>query len=165
VAKVSVDAADTLLSLLGSTEGVPAALAEIQLREGQTGPSPSTLQILAGQARGDVAEETKGFQYPAAFVYCDRVVNSQREKFRKFSGEARLNVEVRVSGSHLDGLERSLERCVDAVTEVLGRSHGDWGRGVHYSGAYEVEFEPVKHGGRNYIQTARVVLEVSVSQD
>ena len=93
------------------------------------------------------------------------MVNSQREKFRKFSGRARLNIEIKVSHTRSEGLERSLETYVDAVTEVLHRSQGDWGRGLGYSGAYEVHFEAVTQGGRNFLQTAKVVLEVDVSQN
>ena len=71
---------------------------------------------------------------------------------------------ARVSESRLERLERKLETYVDAATEVLHQSQGDWGRGVSYSGSYEAVFEAVKRGGRNYLHTAKVVLEVDVSQ-
>jgi hypothetical protein len=165
VASISIDAADTLLTLLRSTEGVTAAIAEIQLRENRTVPELAGSQMIAAHMDKEVAEQGRGLQYPVLFVYCDRVMNSQREKFRKFSGRARLNIEIKVSNSREEGLGRGLETYVDAVTEVLHRSHGDWGGGVSYSGAYEVHFEAAKKGGRNFLQTAKVVLEVDVSRD
>jgi len=165
VASISADAAATLLSLLRSAQGVPAAIAEIQIRENRSVPELAESQMLAGHLDKGVAEEGRGLQYPALFVYCDRVTNSQREKFRKFSGRARLNIEIKVSSTRGEGLERNLETYVDAVTEVLHGSHGDWGRGVSYSGAYEVHFDAAKRGGKNFLQTAKVVLEVEVSQN
>ena len=165
MASISIDAADTLLSLLRSGQGIPAAMAEIQVRENRSVPELAGAQMLSGHLDKDVAEQGRGVPYPALFVYCDRVVNSQREKFRRFSGRARLNIEIRVSGTRCEGLERELETYVDAVTEVLHRSQGDWGQGASYSGAYEVHVEAVKRGGKNFLQTAKVVLEVDVSQN
>jgi hypothetical protein len=140
-------------------------MAEIQLRDSRPVPELSEAQMLGGNLGGESAEQPRSLQYPALLVYCDKVINSQREKFRKFSGKARLNVEIKVSDNRPDGLGLSLETCVDAVTEVLHRSQGDWGQGMSYSGAYEVQFEPVKRGGKNFVQTGKVVLEVDVSQD
>lgn len=165
MASISIDTADTLLSLLRSTHGVAASIAEIQLRENRTVSELAGSQMIAGHIDKEVAEQGGGLQYPNLFVYCDRVTNSQREKFRRFSGRARLNIEIKVSSSRAEGLGRSLETYVDAVTEVLHRSQGDWGGGVSYSGMYEVGFEAVKKGGRNFLQTAKVVLEVEVSRD
>jgi hypothetical protein len=101
--------------------------------------------------------------YPALHVMCERVSNELREKFRTFSGTAGLAIEVRVSHDRAEALEEQLHACVDAVTAVLDRSRGEWQQGIFFSGAYEVAFAPVKRGGRNYVQTARVRLNVNVS--
>jgi hypothetical protein len=165
VAKISVDAADTLLSLLRSSQGIPAAIAEIKSRDAMTVPELGESQMLPGHVGGNLAEEGRGFQYPILYVYCDKVKNAHVEKFRKFSGTARLNIEIRVSGTRVEGLERDLATYVDAVTEVLHRCEGDWGLGLSFSGAYEVGIEAVQQGAKNFRQTAKVVLEVDVSQD
>jgi hypothetical protein len=52
---------------------------------------------------------------------------------------------------------------VDAVCALLGDSRGDWGDGASYSGGYQVDYEPVVKGGKNFVQRAKVnfVLELS----
>jgi hypothetical protein len=52
---------------------------------------------------------------------------------------------------------------VDAITQVLDKSRGDWGDGVFFDGGYEVTFGGVKHGGRNFLQIAKVVFALEIS--
>ena len=164
MANVSIETAETLLSLLRAQSGMNASIGEIAMEEGAALPELGPSQILSGNASGDLAEKGHRLRYPAVFVYCDKLTNSLREKFRRFSGTARLNVEIRVSQTSLEGLERSVQRYVNAATEVLHNSRGDWGRGISYGGGYQVEFAAAKAGGKNFVQTAKVVLEVEVSQ-
>jgi hypothetical protein len=49
------------------------------------------------------------------------------------------------------------------VVAVLDANRGNWGEGMFFTGGYEVKFEPVQHGGRNFLQIARVVFEVDGS--
>lgn len=163
MAQVAGLATRTLAGLLASEEGMAKALAEIRLRENVAIPELDETRLFLENASREVAERGQTFRYPAIYVYCDRVRNLQREKFRSFSGTARLNIEVRVSGERLAGLEQQLGLYVDAITEVLHQSHGDWGNGVFYGGGYEIQFEGAKPGGRSYIQSARVVFDVDVS--
>jgi hypothetical protein len=72
-------------------------------------------------------------------------------------------MEVRSSQDRLEGLERQVQLYVDAVTAVLDRRRGDWGDGLFYGGGYEAAFGPVKRGGKNYVQTAKITIEVDVS--
>jgi hypothetical protein len=51
------------------------------------------------------------------------------------------------------------------VTEVLENKRGSWGQGVCYLGGYEVSFPAVKHGGRNFLQTAKVTFELEVTSN
>ena len=78
-------------------------------------------------------------------------------------GEAHLVVEVRLSQDRLDDLETRMQLYVDAVTRVLDEHRGDWGNGIFYCGGYEVDYGPVKHGGRNFLQTAKINLTVEIS--
>ena len=111
----------------------------------------------------DVAEKTSGVRYPVVYVYCEKVVNDLREKFRTFSGTAELSVDIRVSHEHMDDLQGLLQAYVEAVTDVLDKRRGQWAKGVFYSGGYEIHFGPIKRGGRNFIQSAKVDLTVNVS--
>lgn len=165
MAQAGMLAAQTLLSLLRSAEGVNASVAAISLRENVALAPLDVARIYGQQVARDIAERAQTFQYPVIYVYCDRVQNVLREKFSRFSGTARLNVEVRVSQDRLDGLERQLQLYVDAITDVLGRVRGCWGAGVHYAGGYEVKFDGARPGGRSYVQGATVTLEVDVTME
>lgn len=144
-----------------------------------TGLSPVIGQIAAdtGIALAPVAPATVVFQntpaalaekhlvakYPAVHVYVDRVQNLLFEKFRTFSGKVRTVAEVRTSQDRVEGLEEQLRLYVDAVTQLLDANRGSWGQGMFYTGLYEVRFDPVQQGGRNFLQTAKVIFEVDLS--
>ena len=140
------------------------AVEDINSLKGETGvpayrfPAASSAKRRSGP---DGASET--VNYPAVNVYCERLVNALTEKSRSFSGSAQMIVEVRHSHDRLEGLQDALELYTDAVTETLSASRGDWGNGMFYAGGYEVSFAAVKHGGRNFIQTAKIALEIGVS--
>jgi len=112
----------------------------------------------------ELTERAKIVKYPVIHVYVDRVRNQLTEKFRVFSGKARTVAEVRVSEDRLEGVEEQLRLYVDAITGVLDANRGSWGEGAFFAGGYEVAFEPVKHGGKNFIQTAKVSFEVDLSK-
>ena len=121
------------------------------------------IPIRAQNVAADLAELGEAVRYPAIQVYCEKVVNSLTEKFRTFSGTAQMAAEVRHSQDRLQGLQEGLEACADALTQVLDGNRGDWGSGMYYAGGYQVAFGAVKHGGKNYIQVAKVTFEIGVS--
>jgi hypothetical protein len=113
----------------------------------------------------DLAEKTAGAKYPSVHVHCDKIVNDQAEKFRTFSGRVQIAVEARLSQDRLEGLSRAVDEFVDTVGEALRANRGDWGDGMFYGGRYEVAFGAVKHGGRNFIQAAKVTFDIGVTKD
>jgi hypothetical protein len=120
--------------------------------------------ILAQNVSADISEKTGHAHYPALLVYCDKMSNTLKEKFRRFSGKAHIVVEVRYSQDGLDTIESNLQVYVDAVCALLDDSRGDWGGGSFYTGGYEVGYEPVARGGKNFLQRAKVGFEVEVSK-
>lgn len=128
-------------------------------------PAFGSVEVLQQHVAAEIAERAGSVRYPVAYVYCDRVLNPLREKFRTFSGTAQLNVEVRVSHDHIGELQKQLQMCVEAVTNVLDGRRGAWSAGLFYGGGYEIAIGPVKKGGRNFIQSAVVRLEVHISVD
>ncbi len=152
------------LELLSGESGVGNALTQAAEAAGITMPPISAGQIIAQNVAADVTEKTAGAKYPAVHVYCEKVTNSLREKFRRFSGTVRMVAEARMSQDRLEGLEQRSQTLADAITDVLDQSRGDWGQGMFYSGGYELSFTPVKHGGRNFIQIVKISFEVDVSQ-
>ncbi len=120
--------------------------------------------ILAQNASVEISEKTGQAHYPALLVYCDKVSNTLKERFRQFSGRAHMVVEVRHSQDQLTAIEANLSTYVDGVCALLDDSRGDWGGGAIYAGGYEVSYEAVARGGRNFLQRAKVGFDVEVSQ-
>jgi hypothetical protein len=144
--------------------GVNSSLAALT-QAGSALASPlDSAQVRSQNVAADVAERSTTVQYPAVNVYCEKIANTLKEKFRTFSGNVLMAIELRHSQDRLDGLQDSLELYTDALTEVLNTGRGDWGDGMFYGGAYEVSFGPVKKGGKNYIQVAKVTFEIGVSR-
>jgi hypothetical protein len=112
----------------------------------------------------EIFERSRVVKYPLIQVYSDRVRNLLTEKFRTFSGKVRTVAEIRVSQDRIGGLEDQLRLYVDAVTQILDSNRGSWGQGAFYTGGYEATFDPVKQGGKNFLQVAKVVFEVDLSQ-
>jgi hypothetical protein len=120
--------------------------------------------IRAQNASADISEKAGQAHYPALLVYCDKMSNTLKEKFRQFSGKAHMVVEVRHSQDGLETIEANLQTYVDAVCALLDDSRGDWGDGAFYTGGYDVAYEPVARGGKNFLQRAKVGFDVEVSK-
>ena len=154
-------ATDKIIGYLTSETGLSASLAELSDEPAMTFDG---FRVHASNAAPDLAEKTVGAKYPAVYVYCDRLFNTMTEKFRRFSGRVQAVVDVRLTLHRLETLSETVELYVDAVVDVLARSRGDWGDGLFYAGKYEVVFAPVKHGGKNFLATAKVVFDIEVSK-
>ena len=156
-------AAGKVIQRMTATTGVNASLAALTLGGGPEAATFVAAQIRAQNVAADLAERGDAVVYPAVNVYCEKIVNSLVEKFRSFSGTLQMAVELRASQDRLSGLQDGLELYADAVTQVLDANRGDWADGMYYAGGYQVAFSAVKHGGKNYIQTAKVTFEIGVS--
>ena len=148
-----------------SAGGVAGALEAFAAQQGISLPAIATQQIIAQNVSAEVADLSTVTTYPLVYVYCAKVVNELREKFRTFSGDAQMAIEVRISQDRLDQIETNLQAYVDAVTQVLDGSRGDWGDGFFFDGEYEITFGGVKHGGRNFLQAAKIGFVLEISAD
>jgi hypothetical protein len=163
VAQVGNLCTKRVTEILVEPTGLPFHAAEVLQREGIECGEILASQIVAQNVAFELAERTAGVKYPAFYVYCDKITNQLREKFRTVSGSARMGIEARVSRDRLESVEGELQSYVEAVTRVLDSHRGDWAQGIFFGGAYEVIFAAVKHGGRNFVQTAKVVFDLEVS--
>jgi hypothetical protein len=149
--------------LTSEVDGVNVRVAAIETAD----PSVQTIgiqTIVAQNASVDISEKTGHAHYPAVLVYCDKLSNTLKEKFRQFSGKAHIVVEVRHSQDQLTAIEANLSSYVDSVCALLDDSRGDWGGGAVYGGGYEVSYEAVGRGGKNFLQRAKVGFDVEVSK-
>jgi hypothetical protein len=162
-ARIGSAATAKVMQLIAGPSGLNSSIATLT----DTVPAEAPLaaaQVRAQNVSADLAERSGGVKYPAVQVYCEKVVNDLREKFRSFSGKLHMAIEVRHSQDRLEGLEDALELYADAATRALNAARGDWGDGMFYGGGYEVSFGAVKHGGKNLIQVAKVTFEIGVSR-
>jgi hypothetical protein len=159
----SVAARKVVEFLSAGESGVSAMIAEIAEESGVALSPIRPAQVVNQNVSFDLSERSQAVKYPAVHVYTDRIRNLLTEKFRRFSGKVRTVAEVRVSQDRIEGIEEKLRLYVEAVTRVLDRQRGDWGEGAFFNGQYEVTVDPIKHGGKNFIQAARVVFEVDMS--
>lgn len=152
-----------LATVLRAPDGLPYALEQMSLGSQMALPIAANLKVSEQNLAIDLAEKTSGGGYPVVHVFCERVENTLREKFRTFSGTSQVVAEIRVTHEHLDKLGEMLHLLVDGVTDVLDRSRGRWSDGMSYAGGYDVEFLPVKSGGKRFVQAAKVRLQVNLS--
>ncbi len=154
-----------LLQFLETPAGLCENVAAVAELQGITLAPIDAKQIFAQNVAQAVVERSVDLKYPSLFVYCEKMSNDLREKFRTFSGKANLTIEVRVSQDRIEGLENLLQSYVDVVTRILDQNRGDWGNGMFYTGGYQAVFGPMAHGGRNFIETGKITFEVAVSID
>jgi hypothetical protein len=145
--------------------GVNAGLAALTQSDRELAGLVDAAQIRSLNVAAEIAERALGAKYPGVTVYCEKITNDLREKFRTFSGTVQMAMELRHSQDRLEGLQDRLDLYVDAATQMLHTQRGDWGDGMFYGGKYEVSFGPVKQGGRNFIQVAKVTFEIGVSKN
>jgi len=156
-------AAQVVALLTSATSGVNARITTMEANDPNL-KSIGLRSIVLQNVSIEIAEASGQAQYPALLVYCDKVQNLLQEKFRGFSGRVHLVIEVRQSQETLHLIEQNTEMYVDAVCALLGEARGDWGDGASYSGGYEVDYEPVAMGGKNFIQRAKVSFAVELSE-
>ena len=152
-----------VMDILAGQTGLPFTVAAVTAREKVELPLIGAAQVASQNIAFEVAEKTAGVTYPAVYVYCEGLANQLKEKFRTFSGKAHMALEVRASYDRLDTLARDVQLYAAAAAEVLDSNRGDWGDGMFYAGGYKVEFGPVKRGGKNFLQMAKISFEVDVS--
>ena len=154
-----------VLQRITGPTGVNAGLAALtQGVQGAAAPLDAA-QVRAQNVAADLAERSGGVKYPAVNVYCEKITNDLWEKFRRFSGKVQMAIEVRHSQDRLEGLQDQVELYADSAMQMLNASRGDWGDGMFYGGTYEVSFGPVKTGGKNFMQIAKITFEIGVSRN
>lgn len=161
---IAATAVAQLRAKLVAEGGLLATLEAMALNAGIALPVITADQVVAAQIAPETAERGP-LKYPVIYVYCEKVANTLKERFRTFSGYARLVVEARVSHERIEGVDPLLQCTVDAIASVVGNSRGDWGNGFFFSGAYEISYSGLKQGGKAYIRSAKVAVDVDVSKD
>ena len=156
-------ATSKLQELLAAPNGLNANLAALAQSEPVTVPPIASTSLFTENVSSDIAEKSVEPKYTAIYIYCDKLANTLTEKFRSFSGTIEMIIDVRVSQDRLGGIDQASQLYTAAVTQTLNQNRGDWGQGLFYSGRYEVSFGAVKHGGRNFIKSAKISVHLDAS--
>ena len=162
MSNIATTATRSVASLLTAPAGSDFALNAIAVSLG-TDPPISIASILLGNSPPELFEKSLPLKYPTVNIYCEKLSNNLKEKFRTFSGFASIVVELRHSQDRIQQVQPTLENYVASACQIFDGSRGDLGDGMFYSGGYEISFGPLKRGGLNFIQIARIVLELGVS--
>jgi hypothetical protein len=152
----------SIASLFTATSGRDFVLDAVAQTLGSV-PVIPLKSVVTGNASPELMEQSLALQYPTIVIYCEKLSNTLKEKFRVFSGTAIAVVEIRHTQDQIQNMQGALELYVTAACMVLDNNRGDWGNGLFYRGGYQVGFGPVKRGGRNFLQIARVSIEVDIS--
>jgi hypothetical protein len=158
-------ATSKLVQMMNAPTGLNTNVAVLAQAENVSLPPVPAARFFTDNVASDVAEKSADVKYTAVYIYCGKIVNDLKEKFRTFSGRLQMEIDVRVSQDRLEGIDRTSQLYTDAVTQILDQNRGDWGQGLFYAGGYEISFGPVKHGGRNFIKSATVSFQVNASVD
>jgi len=165
MAKLGSAATTAVIQRMTAPAGLNAGLAALTAPDSLLVKPVEAGQVHAQNASTDLAERSHATKYPCFNVFCEKIANNLKEKFRTFSGSLQIAIDVRHSQDRLDGLQDTLELYVDSATQVLDAGRGDWGSGMYYAGGYEVTLGAVKHGGKNFIQAAKITFEIGVSRN
>lgn len=128
-------------------------------------PVITSAQVVLSSAPPNMGDEDLQLTYPRVCVYSAAVKNTQIEKFRSLSGTISVTAEVWASGNLISETDQWIHYYVEGVTEILRQNIGDWGDGMFFSGMYEVQLQAPKVGGFGYVESAKVICSLNVSQN
>lgn len=160
MANLTLSAIEKLRSLLLAPGGLNDKLYAIAVRDMVPPLELDEDSVLTRHFSADASDKNTDLVYPLVFVYCSRIENRLETKFSEFSGRVFLTVEVRASEEALDLLDGQAARMAEAVGDTLAEHRGKWTDYAAFDGRYETKFEPAKVAGRNFMQSARVEIEL-----
>ena len=120
-------------------------------------------QVLLSAASADLGDRNLALSYPRVCVYSSGIKNSQFEKFRSFSGQVALVAEIWASADLLDQADQWIHFYVEGVSSILRLNIGDWGDGMFFAGAYEVQFQAPRAGGLGFVESAKLTMSLNAS--
>jgi hypothetical protein len=161
----SIHTAQKLAALLTNASAIENEISSMSAENGIDVPVIVSSQVYVSSAPAGMAELQQELGYPRVSVFSTRVKNTQLEKFRSLSGSVTVTAEIAATADLLSDVDLWIHFYVEAITNILRENRGDWGDGVFYSGAYEVDIQPPKPGASGFLQLARVNFEVGVSRN
>lgn len=160
---LSLFAAQKLFMKLTVEDALSQRISDVSATLDNYLPIISSDQVVLSSAPADMADRNLQSTYPRVCIYSNGLKNNQLEKFRAFSGEIGLVVEIWTSSDLADQVDQWIHFYVEAVAEILQSNIGDWGDGMFYPGSYDVQFYAPKSGGLGFVEAAKLTLNVHAS--
>ena len=152
-------------ALLTTTDALSGALQSLNNQFNLKAPLIRSDNVVLSAASVEIGDRNVQLSYPRVCLYSTGVKNSREEKYRAFSGTVSLIAEILASGNLVNDTDEWVHYYVEALTSLLRESAGDWGDGVFFGGAYEVQIQTPKVGGFGFVQAAKVNFSLFVSRD
>jgi hypothetical protein len=130
-----------------------------------TVPAITSGAVVLSSMSAEMGDKDFQLTYPRICLYSTAIKNTQIEKFRSLSGTASVTAELWASANLLQDVGQWIHFYVEAMTNILRQSIGDWGDGIFFSGAYDVQFQSPKVGGFGYVESAKVTCSLNVSRN
>jgi hypothetical protein len=162
---LTIQAAQKLSDLLTSPNGIETEVNLVASLAGRTVPPLPATQVFVTSTSTSMADVQQQLGYPRIAVFSNRVRNQQTEKFRSLSGVVTLIAEISTTADLVDQVESAIHFYVEAVSNLLRRNIGDWGDGMFFPGAYDVDVQPPSTGASGFLQLARITCELKVSRN
>jgi hypothetical protein len=160
---LTLAATDKMLKLLIANNALTQAINSNAAAAGVVLASLDPTQIIGSFMKAEIGDLDLELTYPRVCIYASQVTNSQREKFRSFSGVIAVEADVWSSASLEQQTEMALHFYVEGISALLRANIGDWGDGFRYSGVYGVYMQTPKPGGEGFVQSARVTCNLEAS--
>ncbi|MGA8030066.1 MAG: hypothetical protein WB992_23210 [Bryobacteraceae bacterium] len=161
---LTILAAEKLSNLLTDANALEQQINAIALSCNTIVPAIASSQVILSSASPDIGDLNAQLSYPRICLYSGGVKNTQIEKFRSLSGTLLVVAEIWASGDLVTQTDQWIHFYVEAMTNILRQNIGDWGGGVFFSGAYDVQFQSPKVGGLGFVESAKVTCNLNVSR-
>lgn len=162
---LTILAAQKVSELLTNGNALEQQINAVAATSNLTLPAITSRGVVLSSASAEICDKDFQLTYPRICLYSTAVKNTHIEKFRSLSGTVSVTAEVWASANLLQDTDQWIHFYVEAMTNILRQSIGDWGDGIFFSGVYDVQFQPPKVGGFGYVESAKVTCSVNVSRN
>jgi hypothetical protein len=160
VANLTLAAIEKMKALLLQPGGLNDKVYAIAMRDQVEPREFSEQTVLVRHFAAEASDANTDLPYPQVLLYCNRIENRLEAKFAQFSGRIFLTAEVRASEETLELLDGQTARLAEAVVDSLTPFRGKWTENAAFDGRFETMFDGARVGGRNFIQSARIEIEL-----
>jgi hypothetical protein len=162
---ITLLAPQKLADLLTVNAAIESEVNSLAADSGISLPVLPASQVYVSSSPIGMAELLEELAFPRVSVFSSKLINSQVEKFRSLSGSIAITAEIVATADFVAEADQWIHYYAEAVSNILRNSRGDWGDGIFFSGAYDIDVQPPRAGAAGYIQVAHVSCSVNVSRN